>query len=700
MPRASRVGDHAHIAVPFLFASGPVAAKQEVQLMAIMALAPEITPESLGSVEEPLGRLATHIRSCFEAAVNHRNASGVTERQLACQRQRDGLYDPDKLERIRKAGPVDTYHNITDTKCSALKASLVDVLLPVEDKPWALEATPIPDLPEAAQAAVVEQVLSEAMRVRQLMPGAITPGVVRARTMQLYEEKLAEEQEEAKKRAGAAGRLIEDQMAEGDFARAFSDFLEDLVEYPTAVLEGPTYRQKWRGKWINNEYAVVSETVPTWEAASPHDLYPAPTARNPQEGYICKIVEFEARDLSRFRGTEGWKSIEQILDNQERGEDVASQQGSSERAWMESRESPLFQGPWPEGKIRALYFWGPVQGEMLIEWGYAGEFDPYDFYEVCAILIGREVPYAVLNPDPLNERPFWATGVRKKRNSWWHKALPELMKDAQDGYNAAWRSLQINGALASGPMYWYDRAAMCEGEDPSVLGPFRAFAFDSSKTSGFSGRVPMEFFQPSMNANELLAIAAQCEQDADTRTGIPRYSYGDQSVGGAAKTASGLSMLRADSNRQNNQILTNIAVDVIGPMIQYMHRHNLRYSDDPSIKGDVRVVARGALDELLQDSLQMRRQEFLDRTMNDIDMLIVGIEGRRKVYEAVAKGLKIPGVVPSEEELMQRTQEHLMQQQEAMRQERDAQRGKPGKSDEQGNGDRVPGAGASQEKAS
>ncbi len=88
--------------------------------------------------QEPILALAAHVRAAFDAAVNHRQTSGVTDRLLRCQRQRLGVYEPEKAAAIRSQGGSDLYFNLTDTKCSAAEGwmrALAVLLQPINELP-------------------------------------------------------------------------------------------------------------------------------------------------------------------------------------------------------------------------------------------------------------------------------------------------------------------------------------------------------------------------------------------------------------------------------------------------------------------------------------------------------------------------------------------------------------------------------------
>ena len=67
----------------------------------------------------------------------------------------------------------------------------------------------------------------------------------------------------------------------------------------------------------------------------------------------------------------------------------------------------------------------------------------------------------------------------------------------------------------------------------------------------------------------------------------------------------------------------------------------MMFEEDESIKGDAQVEARGAVALMQIETLQLRRNEFLQATANEIDSQIVGVEGRSEILREVAKGLEM-----------------------------------------------------------
>jgi hypothetical protein len=91
--------------------------------------------------------------------------------------------------------------------------------------------------------------------------------------------------------------------------------------------------------------------------------------------------------------------------------------------------------------------------------------------------------------------------------------------------------------------------------------------------------------------------------------------------------------------------------DVVKPIVMRQFVYNMRYDEDESIKGDAEVVAKGAINLAVKETVNVRRIEFLNATANPIDLEILGKEGRAAIIREVAKGLQMPveEVVPSRE---------------------------------------------------
>jgi hypothetical protein len=203
--------------------------------------------------------------------------------------------------------------------------------------------------------------------------------------------------------------------------------------------------------------------------------------------------------------------------------------------------------------------------------------------------------------------------------------------------NAASRALVNNMGIASGPQVVVNVDRLPPGENITQVRPWKIWQVTNDPIGQNAGS-PIAFTQPSSNVQELMGIIRAFMDLADEWSGIPKYLTGD-APGGAGRTASGLSMLMSNAGKSLKQVIANIDHSVLKPMLDRQYYWNMRYGDDPEMKGDINIVVRGANALVAKEAAQVRRNEFLAATANPIDMQIVGIEGRAQVLREVVKGL-------------------------------------------------------------
>lgn len=635
--------------------------------------------------------LAGHIRAAWET--NKRAKEATEARMLASIRQRRGVYDPDKLQLLKQSGGSQIYMMLTAAKCRAVSAWLRDVLLAAgTDKPWTLEATPLPELPPDITQAIearAQQDQNMALLLGQSLPPEQGQELVAAQR----DKALADLRDEARRRTEALERKMDDQLVEGRFTEAFMAFTDDIATFPAAILKGPVVRKRTQLRW-NQDPATGTWTMsqeerllPEWERVDPFNLFPAPHAADVNTGDLIELHRLSRADLYAMQGTEGYsdEAIRAVLDEHGSGGLREWTTLDSTRAAAEGRDSDADN---PGQTIDTLQFWGSVQGKLLVEWGLPEEQvpDPLAEYEIEAWLIGRWVIKAIVNPDPLGRRPYYKTCYEKLPGLFWGNAPPDLIRDVQDMCNAAARALANNMGIASGPQAFVNIDRLPPGEDVTQMFPWKIWQVQSDPTGG-SGD-PVKFFQPNSNAQELLQIYQQFSILADEYSGVPRYMTGNNPSGGAGRTASGLSMLISHAGKIMQQVIANIDTDVIAPLLERLHHYNMRYGEDETIKGDVKVVARGIHSLTVREAAQVRRTEFLQATGNPVDMQIIGMEGRAAVLREVAKSLEmdVDKVVPDPARIRANMAVQQMQQ-AAM-----AQQAPPGPQDPQ-----APPGGADQE---
>ena len=596
-----------------------------------------IATEIEGVTESELVR---HIRHHWEL---NRNAKiRIEEDLLEDLRARNGRYHPQKLTQIRNQGGSEIYMMITATKQRAAASWIKDIVMPEDDKAWGIEPTTIPDLPPWAEEAVQE-------RVEQL-------GMDGIGAMQLRALLNTEINEQAKTSSENMERQISDQLEESKWGAVMNSLIDDFTTFSACILKGPTVNKmktlRWEQGFGSIKPIAGDEMMPGFSRVSPFDLYPSPMAENIDDGNLIEHVRFSRGQLYNLIGTKGYKE-DQIRD-------VLTHYSEGLREWLwqdtERNENENHYHWWRDGKnglIDGLHYWGSVQGRTLEEWGIHVD-DPLGEYQIDAILIGRYIIRCEINSDPLARRPYHKACYDPIPGAFWGNSIRYLMNDIQEFCNATARALVNNMAMASGPMMEVNYERLSPLEDELEIYPWKVW---QTRGAEVGAGATVQFFQPESNASELLTVYNAFEIKADDATSIPRYSHGNEKVGGAGTTASGLSMLMNSAAKGIKAAIQNFDFGITRPAIEMMYYYNMMTSSDMSIKGDSKVVARGANALLLKDMAQARRNEFLGLTNNELDMGIIGQEGRADILREVAKDFEMPGIVPSKEVIRQRMQE-------------------------------------------
>lgn len=319
----------------------------------------------------------------------------------------------------------------------------------------------------------------------------------------------------------------------------------------------------------------------------------------------------------------------------------------------EEEERKYYTEMRPTDLFDALEFWGKVSGKMLREWGMDATEVPDEAreYDANVWLVGNYVVKAVLNYDPLGEKPYAKTSFIKTPGAFWGRGIPEIIEDLQNICNASARALVNNMAVASGPQVEVNLDRIPPNEDITQMYPWKIWQTLNDPLG--SSAPAVRFNQPNDNANTLMAVYERFSRLADDHSGIPAYIYGDVDVRGAGRTASGLSMLMGSAGKGIRQVVMHIDNDVTKQVVKRQFVYNMRYDPDETIKGDAEIIPRGAVNLAVRETVNARRVEFLNATANPVDLEIIGVDGRAAILREIAKGLQMPvdDIVPSRETL-------------------------------------------------
>jgi len=625
--------------------------------------------------EVAVGKLEAYLAKIYQRNRDHRKNSGIDDGLLASLRAINSEYDPAKLAKITAAGGSDIYMGITGVKYRAAVAWLLDIFATESDMTWGLKPSPVPDLPpsdieeiSAQVQANVQQFMQQAAQPQEGQDPNAPPPPLSPEIAAQFRDKLVDDvrdmiMKKATSKAEGMERLIHDQMVEGGWLDAFSNFVCDVVGSKAGIIKGPITRMRRRKKWQVNpqtgqaDIIVTQEPIKTFDRVSPFDAFPSPTAVDFTDDFIERY-RLTRSALVELQGVEGYNALE-IMAVLEEFDALAAPPTADatdiDRAELEKKKST--EADSVRDSIEAIEAWISVPGEELLDFGWELDergqpIDPVSAYDICAIAIGNHIIYSEFNQDPLHRKPYCKFGWNSIPGSFWYQSLAELMEELQSLINASFRALVNNESISSGvQVVINDVSRLLPGEDLTGMFPGKIWQCLNKSNSTLP---PITFFQPASNASELLAISDKATQLADDYTGVPAYNYGTPSASAAGRTSSGLSMLMSNAAKGIKRIILGIDRFVFRPLIERCYDANMMDpAVDPAIKGDMVVETVGAVALMVKEQLSEQRMAFLAATANPADLKIMGYNGRAKMLRAAAKSLELAGeeVVQDEVEI-------------------------------------------------
>lgn len=606
-------------------------------------------------------RLAGHIRGRFELFRNHRTSDrGWEDRLIAALQAFNGEYPPEKLQQIRQFKGSEVYARLIGVKCRGATSLLRDVYL-TSERPWVLEPTPSPDMPEDIYDSIEGLIVAEALKLKS-MGQEMDIKAIGDRVVQLRMAAFRAAQKSAREATAHAEDVLDDILVEGGFYDAFAEFVVDLPMFPYAVIKGPVVRIVPDMHWQDGQPQISDRPKMFWNRVSPFDIWWSPGASSIADAEVIERIRLTRSDLNAVMDLPGYnrEAITQVLVDHGRGglRDWLAPSDSTQ-AELESREDPFHN---VSGIIDSLEYHGTVQGTLLLEYGLdpAQITDPARDYAVQAWLVGRHVIKAQINPNPRKRHPYYVTSFEKMPGTVVGNALPDILADVQDVANATLRALVNNLSIASGPQVIVNDERLAPGEDGDSLYPWKRWHTVSDPTvSGNTAQKPVDFFQPRSNAQELLGVYKEMTNIGDEISALPRYITGTERLGGAGRTASGLALLMGNANKILQTVAANIDRDIIQPALTSLYDMVMLTDKSGLLRGDENVRVRGVAMALQKEAERQRKIEFLTATGNPVDLQIMGVRGRANVLRDVAETLGMEGetIVPDDATLMMKEKE-------------------------------------------
>ena len=538
--------------------------------------------------------------TAFGSDLRSRLLEHIKQRQPVVQRWVKDMYQyRNQYESAVTTGKSKVFVGYTRAKTDSWTAQMTDMLFPSDDKNYGISPTPRPDIANLAK-----------------QPDSSDPNVAakisNARAIM----------QEAKERADAMEKLIDDQLLECDYAAEARLCLHYAAVLGTGILRAPmvdvieskAWSQNELGDWVGE---IVSKTIPVARLVLPWDFIPDMTAATIKD---CQFV-FERSYVTKKRLHEMAKNPyylkESVLE-------LCELEGSDTRtasADMDGYVDTLrtLSGLETQSKDNRYELWTYHGGIPLsvLESANAQLDDenklsiPDDEESRAAnleidgviVMAGNGKILSVnLNPLETAEFPYSVYTCEPDVCCVFGFGIPYLCRDAQEILNTAWRGMIDNGVLGIGPQAVVNSSVLTPVDGSWELSPYKLWKTNDRATANaqFEAQRAFGIFDIGSRQAELANIIQLSKSFMDEESGLPMIAQGEQ--GQVTPTLGGMSMLMNAANAVRRRQVKEWDDAVTKPLIRRFYEYNMNMSDDPSIKGDMQVVARGTSALLVKET--------------------------------------------------------------------------------------------------
>lgn len=520
--------------------------------------------------------------------------------------------DPNEQE----AAGSTVFPNITQPYVDAVSARVGDMLLPTDDRNYALRATPIPELvfPGQAPAEPAAPVAPpQAMPAMPGAPGAEQPPAPPVKTeMQLAVEAFAKLKADAARRAKKAENHIDDWLQEAQYHAEMRKAIDDAAKLGSGVIKGPVPVKRRVNVWTKNEetgesaLVLKEEIKPASFRVDPWNLFPDPACGESihNGSYIWERDFLTAKKLEDLKGLPGY--IDSQIDKC-----LAEGPGHSKQA--DSRVQTQNQST--KDQFEIWYYTGTVLTEELIAAGCdcGDEEGRKRSYPAIMTMVNDHVIRASLNPLDSGEFPYDVIPWKRRPGMPWGMGLGRQMRTPQRIVVGAARALMNNAGMASGPQLVIRRTVKPENGIWEVVALKMWIEEDDATNTATD---PVKAVTIPMLIPELTSIIQLGMKMAEDVTGMPMLMQGQQ--GKAPDTVGGMTILNNNANAVLRRIARLFDSCITEPHIRRYYAWLMQWGEDKDEKGDFQIVARGSTALVERDIQNQEMVNILQLCANPI----------------------------------------------------------------------------------
>jgi hypothetical protein len=374
--------------------------------------------------------------------------------------------------------------------------------------------------------------------------------------------------------ADAVEDILTDQLERMRFREMLSTGVNTLATYGTGFLFGPFVRQETLTETMADSGQIAEQKyqfdLPYFELGNSLDVYPDPEAREIRDGLGVFWTTMESpHTVKAWKADKRYQNIDDALVG---SADNGNETGSERAVQLRGNVEYWFKND----RIKVARFFGKVPKSALSD----SPEDSGEMVDVIAVMAGGVVvkldenPYGGKNPAhrcvyEAVEHEIWGVGVAE--NNAPHQKVT----------NAAFRLFMEGKGMALLGTKAVDRSNFLPTENFQKF-PGKVYQFKPGLSAEEKKASIIEFNEQDVT-NGWLDVIHMSEQFSDDDTGITKYTQGDDSSH-LNKTAAGISMIMGASSLPIKEVIQNIDLMWIEPVIECLIDWNLKYLEPETVQ--------------------------------------------------------------------------------------------------------------------
>jgi len=476
--------------------------------------------------------------------------------------------------------------NIIRGKCETAEGRFSDIMLPVDDRNWALEVTPVPEISKALKDDRIAA-----------LKGAQTPLIEKGTGQEMKVSDVAKSDlDKIKAKMALMETEIDDQLTECKYNAETRKLICSSARTGTGIIKGPNVVKRLSKVWVPNtegeKEVHTLDMAENFEPASIEvscwDIYPDPDVEEDisKAAYIWESDNIRPKELRDLYGVPGYINDEIIKILQEEPVRVRTGYDGKERKHKVQKTTASM-------------------GELYEKWTYTGDINRADLeamgvslihdelsqsFSGCVVFINDRPVKVELNALDTGDLPYDFFQWTIVKGSPWGIGIPRMMSWLQRILNAAWRAMMDNAGDSAGANVVIGPGIEPVDNNWELTGKklwrlLEEYAEDGDVRKSF------QQFQVANNQKDLESIIELVLKFVDLETSIPTIFQGEQQKTPETLGATNIMVDAANVGLRNRVKRFDDQITV-----QHLKRYydwNMQYNENQEIKGDYNVNPRG-----------------------------------------------------------------------------------------------------------